>query len=110
MNDNYLIKYICVMSSYLKNLCFVYKYKKSFNNINLYKQLRKLLREFFASKFPTQKADIKFIDQLSSAEMQYILDFLLYDEEKLALFLQNIIKHRKFRIRKKLLRLLNDLK
>lgn len=96
------------MVSYLKNICFLYKHKKNLNNINLYKQLKKLLRDFFASKFPSKKADIKFIDQLSSAELQYILDFLLYDEEKLALFLQKIIKHRKFCVRKKLLRLIND--
>lgn len=96
------------MFSYLKTLCFLYKYKKNLNNINLYKQLKKLLRDFFASKFPKQKADIKFIDQLSSAELQYILEFLLYDEEKLALFLQNIIRHRKLRIRKKLLRCMDN--
>jgi hypothetical protein len=94
--------------SYLKYICFFYRHKKYLSNYDLRQKCIKYLLERVLKITSKQKELLsKILLKLSQQEWQYILNFLWYEEEKLELFLLNIIKKRKIRLRKKLLQIIN---
>lgn len=96
--------------SYLKYICFFYRHKKYLSKYDLRKKCIKYLLDRVLKITSKQKELLsKILLKLSQQEWQYILNFLWYEEEKLELFLLNIIKIKKhkMRLKKKLLQIIN---
>ena len=96
--------------SYLKYMGFFYRHKKYLSNYDLRKKCIKYLLDRVLKITAKQKELLsKILLKLSQQEWQYILNFLWYEEEKLELFLLNIlkIKKHKMRLKKKLLHIIN---
>ena len=75
-----------------------YTHKKNFKSTNS-------IKEILAKK---TKIKPSFLKLLSSKDLQYIMDFLLDDEEQLEIFLQFIIKRLRNRHKKFLLQWLEE--
>ena len=75
-----------------------YKHKKIFKSTDS-------IQEIVAKK---TKIKPSFLKLLSSEDLQYIIDFLLDDEEQLEIFVQGVIRKLRNRYKKRLLQRLDD--